>query len=421
MSGQSLPQVISKDSTAGCGTTCGEGLEKIYPRSAIRFGKMNDIGEFEYAPGMLFHCGAKVVIHTERGTEIGQQVSLTCNGCSKSVSREQMLQYMENSGHEFYQLNAGRIIREANPADLQRQVELDAMLPDDLDTCSLVAAQLGLPMRFVTGERLLSGDRIVFYFMADGRIDFRQLVKELSRELDARIHLRQVKARDEARLVADVEICGRECCCKNFLKKLRPVTMRMAKLQKSTLDPSKVSGRCGRLRCCLRYEHETYEHKTAKLPSVNSRVLTDYGEANVLDRQILTELVLVRTDDGREIVVPVEEIRAFDLPGRVDDGLRPDQAGRHSQADPRDEIDDRVGEDDRRRRDPHDRRRRPEFRPPASPGDSRGPISPEQTGGDSGSPADRRSGDDRRRNFRRRGPRPRMPRDPSQPPDDSSN
>jgi cell fate regulator YaaT (PSP1 superfamily) len=296
----------------GCGTHCGEGLEKIYPTTAIRFGAMNWIGEFEYKPGTVFKCGGKVVVRTNRGTELGEQVSLSCNGCSHSVNREQIKRYIENSGPEFFRPESGRILREATAEDIQRSGELTAQRRADVDECALLAAQLALDMKVVTSERLLGGERMVYYFRADQRVDFRRLVRDLGRRHKTRIEMRQVGARDEARLVADYEICGRECCCKNFLKKLRPVAMKMAKLQKSTLDPSKVSGRCGRLRCCLRYEHESYEELARRLPRVGMRLDTEYGPATVRDRQILTQLLLVRTDDEREITIPLEETRPLD-------------------------------------------------------------------------------------------------------------
>jgi cell fate regulator YaaT (PSP1 superfamily) len=312
---------------AGCGSSCGAGLEKLYPTTAVRYGAMNWIGEFRYRPGTVFKCGAKVVIRTERGIELGQQVSLTCNGCSKSVTREQIKTYVENSGPEFYRLNSGDILREATAPDLSEHEHLNADVRDDIDRCALLAAQMSLDLKVVMCEHLLGGERIVFYFRSEARIDFRSLVKELARHYQTRIEMRQVGARDEARLVADYEICGRECCCKNFLKKLRPITMRMAKLQKSTLDPSKVSGRCGRLRCCLRYEHEGYEALDAKLPRVGARVQTRYGAATVIDRQVLTQLLLVRTDGpqpSRDIAIPIEELTVQDGPREASE-RRPEQ------------------------------------------------------------------------------------------------
>jgi cell fate regulator YaaT (PSP1 superfamily) len=223
--------------------------------------------------------------------------------------------YVRNSGPEFCRLRAGRIQRVATAQDLNEQKHLNAHVHEDISYCAERAATLGLDMKVVTAEHLLGGERIVFYFSAPGRVDFRQLVKELaSQQYRTRIEMRQVGARDEARLVADYEVCGRECCCKNFLKKLRPVNMKMAKLQKSTLDPSKVSGRCGRLRCCLRYEHTGYEELAAKLPRPGRWVKTELGVGRVTDVQILTQLVQIEFQDRRVIVIPREEIEETDVP-----------------------------------------------------------------------------------------------------------
>lgn len=327
-----LPQLNSgndEGGESGCGTSCGNGLEKIYPFTAIRYGAMRWVGEFSYKSGSVFTCGRKVVIQTDRGIELGEQVSLTCNGCSKSISREQIKQYVNSSGPEFYRLRSGRILREATSQDIGENERLNARLRDDIDKASLLAAQYNLDMKIITAEHLLGGERIVFYFRSESRVDFRELVRELAQEYQTRIELRQVGARDEARLVADYEICGRECCCRNFLKKMRPVTMKMAKLQKSTLDPTKVSGRCGRLRCCLRYEHEGYEELAAKLPRVGATVETEYGPSRVIDRQILTQLLMIRTEDEREIVVPLEEIGSI-----VPRGPRPEQPSEPALEDP---------------------------------------------------------------------------------------
>jgi cell fate regulator YaaT (PSP1 superfamily) len=294
---------------------CGNGLEKIYPTCAVRYGYMNYIGEFRYAPGMLFGCGAKVVIQTMRGIEIGQQVSLTCTGCDKSIKRETILDYVQNSGPEFFRLKSGRIHRLATAQDLDEERHINDAAGEKLVRARAVAREVGLSIKFVACEHLFGGERVIFHFMSEDRIDFRELVRVLAQEYHTRIEMHQVGARDEARLVADYEICGRECCCKNFLKTLRPVTMRMAKVQKATLDPSKVSGRCGRLRCCLRYEHEGYEEMDKRLPRVGRRVKTDRGLGTVSDRQILTQLVTVAYDQtgefetvGYEDLVEVEGV-----------------------------------------------------------------------------------------------------------------
>ena len=302
------------DTPSGCGNELPADLEPSARVTAVRYGAMQWLGEFKYKPNINFKCGAKVVVQTDRGIELGQQVSLVCPGCNKSISREQVQTYVEQSGMEFYRLNSGRILREATEQDLDEHRRLNAPVQDDVDDCALVAARLNLDMKIITAEHLLGGERIVFYFRAESRVDFRQLVRELAQRYQTRIEMRQVGARDEARLVADYEVCGRECCCKSFLKKLRPVSMKMAKLQKSTLDPSKVSGRCGRLRCCLRYEHDGYETLLKRLPRIGSYIGTDEGPATVVSTQVLTQLVQIRTDDQRELVIPVEEVREFNLP-----------------------------------------------------------------------------------------------------------
>ncbi|HKQ50122.1 MAG TPA: regulatory iron-sulfur-containing complex subunit RicT [Phycisphaerae bacterium] len=304
-------------SPSGCNPNhkCGNGLEKIYPTCAVRYGYMGYIGEFRYAPGMLFGCGAKVVVQTSRGIEIGQQVSLTCTGCDKSIKRQQVLDYAKNSGPDFYRLKSGRILREATPQDLLEEKHLNDGSSEKLSRARELARQHGLTMKFVACEHLFGGERLVFHFMSEDRVDFRDLVRDLAHDFHTRIEMHQVGARDEARLVADYEICGRECCCKNFLKTLRPVSMRMAKLQKATLDPAKVSGRCGRLRCCLRYEHEGYEELNKKLPRLGLRVRTDRGAGTIRDRQILTQLLTIEYDsDGLVETVGLEEVVEQNVP-----------------------------------------------------------------------------------------------------------
>ena len=304
---------------SGCNPSsrCGNGLEKIYPTCAVRYGYMGYIGEFRYAPGQLFACGGKVVVQTNRGVELGEQVSLTCTGCDKSIPRDQVLQYAKRSGPEFYQFKAGRILRAATEQDIAEAEHLNQDAARKLIFAREQAAQLGLNMKFVTCEHLLGGERLIFHFMSEDRVDFREFVRLLAKEYHTRIEMHQVGARDEARLVADYEICGRECCCKNFLKKLRQVNMKMAKLQKATLDPSKVSGRCGRLRCCLRYEHEGYEELNKKLPRGGSRIRTERGIATVRDRQILTQLLMIEYDDTNEQeTIGVEDVLERGLPRR---------------------------------------------------------------------------------------------------------
>lgn len=407
---------------------CGNGLEKVYPTCAVRHGYMNYIGEFRYAPGMLFGCGAKVVVQTSRGIEIGQMVSLTCSGCEKSVRRDQLLEYVKNSGPDFYALKAGRILRVATPQDLDEERHINADAAAKLKRAREVAGGLELPIKFVACEHLFGGERIIFHFMADGRIDFRELVRQLAHEYHTRIEMHQVGARDEARLVADYEICGRECCCKNFLKTLRPVTMRMAKLQKATLDPAKVSGRCGRLRCCLRYEHEGYEELDKKLPRNGVRVRTDRGVGTIRDRQVLTQLLTIQYDGNNQVeTVGIEALLERDLPklpplppGELQGGDR----GRPQR--PRRESDRRVGRssdrpqvDDRRPADgviepsalpdtPVEQEQDVPFTAPAASGFADGVMDPDH-GADATAPESGEDRGPRGRRRRRRGRRGRRP------------
>lgn len=404
----------------GCGKNCGAGLEKVYPTTAVRFGAMQWLGEFQYRPGTTFRCGAKVVARTDRGTEIGQQVSLSCNGCSKQVTREHIKSYIDSSGPEFYRLHAGEIIREATEEDLKRQQELNANVVAELDHAALLAAQMQLDMKMVQVEHLVGGERIVYYFKSPGRVDFRELSRRLRAHHRRRVELRQVGARDEARLVADYEICGRECCCKNFLKKLRPVSMRMAKLQKSTLDPASVSGRCGRLRCCLRYEHEGYEDLNGKLPRLRTQVETEYGDGVVVDRQVLTQLLLVELADGRQVTIPAEEVR---LAPRDKSQPAPGAAGgpgaasaEHAMAPPAAARDAAAPPPPRTEgRDAPDAQPQPESKQHV---EQPGPDS-QQAGSDA--PRDGDAPSSRRRDraaSRRRGPRRQSkPRSPGQPPE----
>lgn len=297
--------------SGACGTDgsrCGNGLEKVYPTTAVRFGYMRYIGEFNHAPDMRFTCGAKVVIHTNRGIEMGEQVSLTCGGCSKSVTRDQMKDWVEACGQDSFIFNAGRILREATAADLAEYAYIQNSAKEKRAICQRYAAGRSLDMKVVECECLFGGERIIVYFTAPERVDFRGLVQDLAHEFRTRIEMRQVGARDEARLLADFETCGREVCCKVFLKTLRPVNMKMAKMQKATLDPSKVSGRCGRLKCCLRYEHESYESLEARLPRMGLRIRTQHGEGVVVNRQILTQLVQIRRDEGDLVTVVIEDV-----------------------------------------------------------------------------------------------------------------
>jgi cell fate regulator YaaT (PSP1 superfamily) len=225
-----------------------------------------------------------------------------------------MLQYIENSGGKHYPFTTeGKVLRVATVEDMNEQSRLESEKPTYIKAAKTAIRELDLPMKLVEVEPLLSQDCIIFYFTAESRVDFRELIRRLAKELKVRVELRQVGARDEARLIADYEKCGQHCCCKQFLKVLKPVPMRTAKVQKGTLDPQKISGRCGRLMCCLRYEDATYEELRRNLPPRKTRVRTEDGDGSVVSTQILTQLALVELDEsGKQFAYPVEQIERLD-------------------------------------------------------------------------------------------------------------
>jgi cell fate regulator YaaT (PSP1 superfamily) len=163
-------------------------------------------------------------------------------------------------------------------------------------------------MQLVDVEHLYGGERVVIYYLAEGRIDFRELVKSLANEFQTRIEMRQIGVRDEAKLLADYGDCGKPVCCNTHLSEMPPVSMKMAKLQRATLDPSKISGRCGRLKCCLRYEYDTYQELQRELPPIGAEIITNAGRARVLAQEILAGQVLIETEDMRRIVIDAADV-----------------------------------------------------------------------------------------------------------------
>jgi cell fate regulator YaaT (PSP1 superfamily) len=192
--------------------------------------------------------------------------------------------------------------------DRQKEEQIKQAAKKQFETGRRLVTDHRLAMELVDIEVLFGGERLVFYFLADKRVDFRELVRAMAREFSTRIELRQIGVRDEAKLLADYGDCGKPVCCNTHMTVMPPVSMRMAKIQKSTLDPSKISGRCGRLKCCLRFEQDVYDEFLQELPNVGTRVLTAKGQGRVLAQEILARRVLVEFEDGRRLPVPVAEI-----------------------------------------------------------------------------------------------------------------
>ena len=276
----------------------------------VRYGRMNALGWFEHKEANMPQTPTRVVIKTNKGLELGHLVGQLncCRTGQFKLNTESVKKYFDDSDVDFPEKPVGRIIRCASRDDVGEEAHLKKISEEEIKYCRRLVKELDLQMKIVDAEHIFGGERIIFYFMSETRVDFRELVKKLAQEYKTRIEMRQIGARDEAKLLGDYETCGQQCCCKRFLKTLKPVNMRMAKMQKATLDPSKISGYCGRLKCCLRYEDQTYTELKKRLPHKGIRVKTKNGEGKVRDTQILTQLVIVEFEDGRRVAFGLEEI-----------------------------------------------------------------------------------------------------------------
>lgn len=258
------------------------------PTSYIaRHGATRVVGEFAPPSDQVFRRGQPVLLKTERGLEVGE---VLCPATRALVDH-------------LPEPSRGTIVRGMTEEDKGRAAELKARQQREFAAAVEIVAQRRLQMELVDLERLFGGERVIIYFLSEKRVDFRDLVKDLAREFQTRIELRQIGVRDEAKLKADFGDCGKPVCCNTHMIVMPPVSMRMAKLQKSTLDPTKISGRCGRLKCCLRFEQDVYEEHQKSLPPVGARVVTQQGKGRVLAQEILAKRVLVEFEDGRRLPV----------------------------------------------------------------------------------------------------------------------
>ena len=263
------------------------------PTVIVRYGAMGLLGRFIC---MLdpWSCGQRVVIKSDRGMEMGEIVC-AWGGCG-------------SPGGVTAQVR-GEVIRVVTHVDEVEERHLRDSERREQAFCKKCIADRKLPMKLVAVEHLFGGDRIVFHFVSEQRVDFRALVRDLAHEFQTRIEMRQIGVRDEARLLGDYERCGRPLCCRAWIKELEPVSMKMAKVQKATLDPTKISGRCGRLMCCLRFEHTTYRDLAKNLPRKNTLVITTEGPGKVIDTDIVSQRVGVILNNGNRVNVPVESLR----------------------------------------------------------------------------------------------------------------
>jgi cell fate regulator YaaT (PSP1 superfamily) len=272
----------------------------------VRYGQMRFLGEFAGLDDYAHPRGERVVVRTDRGTELGE---VLCPSTDRAAL------FLENPIR-------GEILRIASADDLAAEARLAERSGQGRDACREFIAKRRLQMDLIDVEVILGGERMVFYYLSEKRVDFRELVKDLARAFQTRIEMRQIGVRDEAKLLADYGDCGKPVCCNTHLSKMPPVSMRMAKIQKTTLDPSKISGRCGRLKCCLRYEFDTYQALEQELPAVGSKVVTARGQGRVMALEILARKLVVEFEDRRRVVVGCDDILGVEAktrPPRKDD------------------------------------------------------------------------------------------------------
>lgn len=225
--------------------------------------------------------GDKVVVETARGAELGCVAEVR-----HSVDEEKLIAPLR------------RVLRIATEADIKTAAELREKEKAAVVTCQSKIEAHNLEMKVINAEFAFDGSKIIFYFTADGRIDFRNLVKDLASVFRTRIELRQIGVRDEAKMLGGLGICGRPFCCSSFLDDFQPVSIKMAKEQNLSLNQAKISGTCGRLMCCLKYEQEAYEDLIKTTPKVGLEVSTPAGDGIVSDVSLLTGKLRIKFEDG---------------------------------------------------------------------------------------------------------------------------
>lgn len=268
--------------------------EQDVSRYVVRYGTMRLLGDFEARRQTSFARNDEVVVRSERGIEWGV---VLCPATNQTGS------YLGNTKGP-----GGRILRPVSDEDRRSRGENSAREKKFFDLASSMIKERSMQMQVIDIEQIFGGERVIIYYLSENRVDFRDLVKSMAREFNTRIEMRQIGIRDEARLLADYGDCGKPVCCNTHLQEMPPVSMKMAKLQKATLDPNKISGRCGRLKCCLRYEYDTYEEHRKELPPIGATVITKNGTARVLQHELLAKRLVVVYEDGRRVMTDSADI-----------------------------------------------------------------------------------------------------------------
>ncbi len=248
----------------------------------VRFKEVGKVYYFD-PDGQTLKKGDKVIVETVRGIECGE-VAMD----NRDINEEEIVKPLK------------KLIRIATEEDIQRAQANKEKEKEAFAICQKKIANHGLDMKLVDVEYTFDGGKILFYFTADGRVDFRDLVKDLASVFKTRIELRQIGVRDEAKMLGGLGICGRPFCCNGFLGEFQPVSIKMAKEQGLSLNPTKISGTCGRLMCCLKYEQAAYEHLLKITPKPGAIVETNEGAGTVTDFSLLTGTLKVSLHNNPE-------------------------------------------------------------------------------------------------------------------------
>ncbi len=252
----------------------------------VRFKQVGKIYYFDPVD-IEFTAGEYVIVETARGVECGE------------VATPNRDEPDENIVHPLKP-----VIRKATDEDLKHLEENKLREKDALKTCEKLVNQHGLEMKLVDVEYTFDNSKIMFYFTADGRVDFRALVKDLASVFRTRIELRQIGVRDEAKMLGGLGVCGKPFCCSSFLGEFQPVSIKMAKEQGLSLSPVKISGTCGRLMCCLKYEQEAYTDLLKRTPKIGAIVKTPLGRGLVVENNLLTQTLKVKMDNTPDEAAP---------------------------------------------------------------------------------------------------------------------
>jgi len=261
-----------------------EEIKKTVQVVDVQFRPGQKVYYFDPA-GLTLHTGDHVIIDTARGPEFG-----ICVGGNHAISEKDVVAPLR------------QVLRVATAQDEKTVEENRAKEKRAYEICAQKIAEHGLDMQLVSAECAFDGSKILFFFTADERIDFRELVKNLASVFHTRIELRQIGVRDKAKMVGGLGICGRPFCCASFLEDFQPVSIKMAKTQNLSLNPTKISGTCGRLMCCLKYEQDAYEDLIRNAPKAESFVDTPEGRGTVVEVDLLRSRVKVRMEDSPETI-----------------------------------------------------------------------------------------------------------------------